>query len=135
MLSTAFPFHKATDLVVKQWSFWVYMLVDNNQTKICQWTHLRRFAIDSTLKFTWKVCREFIGFEKRIHVEIMTSIRWRYFEVVSTFEIDEISMSSPHRLFYVVSMSNQHNCSTHCFLSIIFEHFLLWEPILIANLV
>ena len=34
---------------------------------------------------TWKVLRDFIDFEKQIHVEIMTSIQ-RDFDVVSTFK-------------------------------------------------
>ena len=44
---------------------------------------------------TWKVRGNYIDFERRIHVEIMTSIRRGYFNVDSTFKIDEISMSSP----------------------------------------
>ena len=60
---------------------------------------------------TWKVRPDFINFETRIHMEIMTSI-WRgNFDVDSTFKIDEISMSSPGGFFYVVST-------------------LLWEPVL-----
>ena len=43
---------------------------------------------------TWKVCRDFIDFERRIHVEIMTSIRRGNFDVDSTFKIAEISMNS-----------------------------------------
>ena len=54
--------------------------------------------VDSSLirrrNSTWKVRRNFIDFERRIHVEIMTST-WRgNFDVDSTFKMDEISMSS-----------------------------------------
>ena len=38
-------------------------------------------------------------FERRIHVEIMTWTRRGYFDVNSTFKIDEISMSSPRGFF------------------------------------
>ena len=69
---------------------------------------------------TWKVRGNYIDFEWRIHVEIMTSIRRGYFNVDFTFEIDEISMSSPRGFFYVVPTSNQSNFCTHCFHSIIF---------------
>ena len=61
---------------------------------------------------------------------IMTSIQPGDFNVDSTFKIDEISMSFPRGFFYVVSMSNRRNCFTTCFLSIIFENFLLWVTIL-----
>ena len=54
---------------------------------------------------TWKVLRDFIDFEKQIHVEIMTSIQ-RDFDVVSTFKIYEISMSSPPGFINVVLRSN-----------------------------
>ena len=63
-------------------------------------------------------------------MEIITSIRRGNFNVDSTFKIDEILLRFPHGFFYVVSMSNRGNCFTRCLLSIIFEHFLLWEPIL-----
>ena len=79
---------------------------------------------------TWKVRGDFSDFERRIHVEIMTLIRRENFDVDSTFKIDEISMSFLRGFFYVVSMSNRRNCFTRCFLSIIFQHFLLWEPII-----
>ena len=69
---------------------------------------------------TWKVRGNYIDFERRIHVEIMTSIRRGYFDVDSTFKIDEISMNSPRRFFYVFSTSNRRNFCTHCFHSIIF---------------
>ena len=69
---------------------------------------------------TWKVRENYIDFERRIHVEIMTSIRRGYFDVDSTFKIDEISMSSPRGFFYVVSTSNRRNFCTRCFHSIIF---------------
>ena len=64
---------------------------------------------------TRKVRRNFINFERRIHVEIMTSIRPGNFGIDSTFKIDEISMSSPRRVFYVVSTSNRRNFCTRCF--------------------
>ena len=54
----------------------------------------------------------------------MTSIRCGYFDVDSTFKIDEISMSSPRGFFYVVSTSNRRNICTRCF------HFLLCKTIL-----
>ena len=79
---------------------------------------------------TWIFCRDFIDFERQIHVEIMTSIRRGNFDLDSTVKIDEISMSSLREFFYVVPMSNRRNYFTRCFLSIIFEYFLLWEPIL-----
>ena len=78
-----------------------------------------------------KVRWNYIHFERRIHVEIrFTSIRRGYFNVDSTFKIDEISMTSPRGFFYVVSMSNRHNFCTRCFHSIISSYFPLWEPIL-----
>ena len=79
---------------------------------------------------TWKVRRNYIDFERRIHVEIMPSIRRGNFDVDSTFKIDEMSMSSPSRFFYVISTSNRRNFCTHCFHCIISLHILLWEPIL-----
>ena len=48
---------------------------------------------------TWKVRRNDINFEGRIHMEIMTSIRRGNFDVDSTFKIGEISMSSPRGFF------------------------------------
>ena len=54
----------------------------------------------------WKVRQNYIDFERRIYVEIMTSIRCGNFDVDSTFKIDKISMSSPRGFFYVVSTSN-----------------------------
>ena len=53
-----------------------------------------------------KVRRYFIGFERRINVKIMASIRRENFYVVSTFKIDEISRSSPCGFFCIVSTSN-----------------------------
>ena len=79
---------------------------------------------------TWKVCRNYIDLERRIHVEIMTSIRRGNFDVDSAFKIDEISMSSPRGFFDVASTSNRCNFCTGCFHCIISSHFLLWEPIL-----
>ena len=68
---------------------------------------------------TWKVRRNYIDFERRIHVEIMTSIRREYFNVDSTFEIDEKLMNSPREIFYAVSTPNRRNFCTRCFHSII----------------
>ena len=69
---------------------------------------------------TWKVFGNYVNFERRIHVEIMTSIRRGYFDKDSTFKIDEMSVSSPRRFFYVVSTLNRRNFCTRCFHSIIF---------------
>ena len=55
---------------------------------------------------------------------------WHRFDVDLTFKIDEILMSSPRGFSYVVSTSNRRNFCTRCFHSIIFQHFLLLEPIL-----
>ena len=66
-------------------------------------------------KSTGKVRRGFINFKRRIHVEIMTSIRRGNFYVGSTFKIDEILMSSPRGFFYVISTLNQRNYYTRCF--------------------
>ena len=68
---------------------------------------------------TWKVHRNYIDFERRIHVEIMTSIRHGNFDVDSTFKIDEISMGSSRGFFYVISTSNRSNFCTRCFHCII----------------
>ena len=69
---------------------------------------------------SWKVRGNCINFERRIHVEIMTSTQRGNFDVDSTFKIGEISMSSLSGFFYVVSTSNRHNFCFHCFHSIIF---------------
>ena len=79
---------------------------------------------------TWKVRGNYIDFERRAHVEIMISIRRGNFYVDSTFKIDKILMSSARGFYYVVSTSNRRNSCTRSFHSIIFKHFLLWEPIL-----
>ena len=63
---------------------------------------------------TWKVRRDFIDFERWIHVKSMTSIRRGNFNVDSTLKFDEISMRFPRGFFYVVSLSNRRNCFTHC---------------------
>ena len=68
---------------------------------------------------TWKVCENYINFERRIHVEIMILIRRGSFDVDSTFKIDKILMSSPRGFFYVVSTSNRRNFCSPCFYSII----------------
>ena len=78
-------------------------------------------------KFTWKIRRSFIDFERRIHVEIMTTIRRGNFNVGSTFKIDKISMSSPHGFFYVVLMSNQPNYCTRWLFPI---HYFLTSSVL-----
>ena len=72
---------------------------------------------------TWKVRENYIDFERRIHVEIMTSIRRGYFDVDSTFKIDKISMSCPCGFFYVVSTSNWRDFCTRCF------HFLTFSAL------
>ena len=69
---------------------------------------------------TWKVLGNYVNFERRIHVEITTSIRRGYFEVDLTFKIDEMSVSSPRIFFYVVSTLNRRNFCTRCFHSINF---------------
>ena len=70
---------------------------------------------------TWKACGNYIDPERRIHAEIMTSIRRGYLDEDSTFKIVKISMSSPCGLFYVVSMSNRSNFCTCCFHSLTFS--------------
>ena len=96
--------------------------------------HNRHIFVDlpsiRRLNSTWKVRRDFINFESRVHVEIMTSIRRGNFNRDWTFKIDKLSISFPGKFLYIVSMSNQFNWFIRCFISIIFEHFLLWEPIL-----
>ena len=68
---------------------------------------------------TWKVRRNYINSERRIHVEIMTSIRRGNCVVDSTFKIDEILMRFPRGFFCVVSTSNPRNFCTRCFHCII----------------
>ena len=75
---------------------------------------------------TWKVRGNYIEFERPIHVEIMASIRHGSFDVDSTFKIDEISMSSPRGLFYVVSTSNRRKSTYSLFL---FYHFLTFSAL------
>ena len=72
------------------------------------------------LNSTRKVRGNYIDFERRNHVEIMTSIRRGYFDVDLTLKIVEISMNSPRGFFYVVSTSNRGNLCTRFFDSIIF---------------
>ena len=67
----------------------------------------------------WKVRRNYIDFERPIHIEIMTSIPRGNFDVDSTVKIDEILMSSPHGFFDVVSTWNRRNLCTCCFHCII----------------
>ena len=69
---------------------------------------------------TWNVRGNYINFETRIYVEIMTSIRRGNLYMDSTFKIDEISIISPPGLFYVVSTSNRRNFCSLCFHSISF---------------
>ena len=92
------------------------------KTTLTQWTHLRRFTIVPTSK---------------LHVESLWKLHrfWKAnpcgnYDIDSTFKIDEISMSSPRRFFYVVSTSNWRNFCSCCFYSIISWHSLLQEPIL-----
>ena len=68
---------------------------------------------------TWKVRRNDIDFERRIQVEIMTSIRRANFDVDSSFKIGEISMSFSRGFFDVASTSNRRNFCTCCFHCII----------------
>ena len=68
---------------------------------------------------TWKVRRNDIDFERRIQVEIMTSIRRANFDVDSSFKIGEISMSFWRGFFDVASTSNRRNFCTCCFHCII----------------
>ena len=72
----------------------------------------------STSRFHVESWSKLHRFERRIHVEIMTSIRRGNFDVDSTFKIEEISMSPPRGVFDV-SMSNQRNLYTRCFHCII----------------
>ena len=65
---------------------------------------------------TWKVRRNYIDFEGRIHVEIITSIRREYFDVDSTFKIEEISIKSPRGFSHVVLTLNRCNFCTYCFI-------------------
>ena len=56
---------------------------------------------------TWKVRGNYIDFERRIHVEIMTSSRRGNFDVDSTFKVGEILMTFPRGFFDVVSKLNR----------------------------
>ena len=76
-----------------------------------------------------KFVKDFIDFEKGIHVKSITLILHGNFNVDSTFKIDKVLMKFPCGFFCVIVMSNRRNCFTHGFLSIIFEHFIHWEPI------
>ena len=65
------------------------------KTTLTQWTHIRPFTIVPTSK---------------LHVESLWKLHrfWKAnpcgnYDIDSTFKIDEISMSSPRRFFYVVS--------------------------------
>ena len=63
----------------------------------------------------WKVRRNYIDFERRIHVEIMTSIRR------GNFDVNSISKSTKYRwaLHVDFSTSNRRNFCTGCFHCII----------------
>ena len=88
-------------------------------------THLLRFVVDSISNSTWKVCGNYIAFERRIHVEIITSIR-RGFDFQDRRNIDEFSTWIFQCRFEVKS-------TWLLYLLFPFYHFLtflLWEPIL-----
>ena len=77
---------------------WILQLFKNNFFYITLLPNGHIFADSPSnwrRKTTWKVRGNYIDFEWRIHMEIMTSIRRGYFNVDSTFKFDEISMSSP----------------------------------------
>ena len=83
---------------------------------------------------TWKVRRDFIDFEKQLHVEIMTSNQRDDFDVVLTFKIDKISMSSAREFFNFVSTSNWRDCCIA--VSILsFPNIFCFESLFWANLV
>ena len=109
------------------------LLLDSSRNEIslevlAQRTHLRRFAIDSTSKFHVEKAWRFHRFWKANPFgNYDIDLTWK---LNSNFKVDEISMSCPRGFFYIVSMSNRFNCFAPCFFSIIFELFLLWEPIL-----
>ena len=60
----------------------------------------------STSRFHVESWSKLHRFERRIHVEIMTSIRRGNFDLDSTFKIDEITLSFPRGYFDIVSTSN-----------------------------
>ena len=102
------------------------MRVQNKRGAIFQFITLlpnRHIFIDSPSirrpNSTGKVCGDFIDFERRIHVEIMTSIRRGSFDLDSTFKLGKISMRFLRGFFYVVSTTNRHSFCTCCFHSII----------------
>ena len=80
-----------------------------------QWTYLHPFAINSTSKFQVERSLKLHSFWKANPLGNYDINRRGYFDVDSTFKIDEISMTSPRGFFYVVSMSNRHNFCTRCF--------------------
>ena len=101
------PVHKKeeNDLFKKLLSNWLLL---TNQHIFVNSPWIRR------RKSTWEAHKDFIDFGKRILVRIMTS-----FDGDLTFKIDKILTSSPDGIFFVVSTSNQRNCFTRCFHSII----------------
>ena len=60
----------------------------------------------STSRFHVESWSKLHRFERRIHVEIMTSIRRGNFDLDSTFKIDEIPLILPRGYFNIVSTSN-----------------------------
>ena len=90
---------------------------------ITQWAHLRQFAINWTSKFHVESSWKLHPFWNANHVENMTSIRSVYFDVDSTFHIEEISMNAPRGFFFIVLTSSRRNFYTCRFHSIYFVTF------------
>ena len=85
-----------------------------------QWIHLcHRFDVKIPRGKFNDFHGNYIHFERRIYMEIMTSARRGYFNVDSTFKIDEMSMSSLREII-VVPTSNRSNFCTR----FPFYHFL-----------
>ena len=82
-----------------------------------QWIHLRRFVIDSMSKFHVESSSKFHRFWKAN--SLGNYVIDRFDVEISTFKIDEISMSFPRRFFYVVLMLNRRNFCIGCCHSII----------------
>ena len=115
-------------------NFWInifLLLYSVNWPNLTAWLSLvlellpnRHIFVDSTPVrrriSTWKVHGNYFDSERSIHMESMTLIRGGYFDIDSTFKIDEILMSSPREFFYVILMSNRRNFCAPCFHSIIF---------------
>ena len=128
MLKKEYKWYRC-DNFIEQFIFKIKSLIDGIISKLIFFTIFKTLPnghmfVDSPSirrrSSTWKVRGNYIDFERGIHALILTSVRRGYFDVDSTFEIDEISMSSPRGFFYVVSASNRCNFCTHCFHSIIF---------------